>query len=507
MVDKKSSEDEFSDEGFDEEFSFDADEEHANVNIPTKKTLSFSTFPIKKILINGLLGALLLVSVYYVYQFWTKAKSKPAATKIALAPTIPTSTAPSTATTASKNPAGTKPTTQSIPAQTSTPLNSQNAASSTLSSAKEKETEAGGFSESEVAALMKEEANTKPNTQNAQKGVFVYKNAATPETPSAAPAQQTGTEAPTTSTTATPTEHEAIEHEAIKSGGIIASGESMDKIMKIETENKETEALNAAGTGPKQKAVAAQAEHKPLQKPEHEIPHVVVGPHTTPESKLVVPAVTATQTTPSTTSAAPVQNPPSPSSAEVQEMTQQINKTLDALSKLNQQMEGNLNQVKYLDAYTREVSLNVEKLNAQVTTMDNRIQGLSNLANSLSKDLGKVRNEVGYAKRVAVSSEDSLELLSPPRRHKTESPVVMDEGGDCCGGYAAPRPARVPRCAGPEEPEFVVHAVIPGRAWLKSCKGQILTVTEGETVGNYGKVLVIDAANSIVLTSSGVAFR
>jgi hypothetical protein len=57
------------------------------------------------------------------------------------------------------------------------------------------------------------------------------------------------------------------------------------------------------------------------------------------------------------------------------------------------------------------------------------------------------------------------------------------------------------------EPEYKVHAVVPGRAWLKSTKGQIVTVAEGDSIGSYGKILVIDAPNSVVLTSSGIAFH
>ena len=56
-------------------------------------------------------------------------------------------------------------------------------------------------------------------------------------------------------------------------------------------------------------------------------------------------------------------------------------------------------------------------------------------------------------------------------------------------------------------PEYVVHAVIPGRAWLKSSSGQIITVAEGDSFGDYGKIALIDAANNLVRTSSGVVFR
>ena len=52
-----------------------------------------------------------------------------------------------------------------------------------------------------------------------------------------------------------------------------------------------------------------------------------------------------------------------------------------------------------------------------------------------------------------------------------------------------------------------VHAIIPGRAWLKSKDGSTITVTEGDSLERYGKVLVIDASNGVVITSSGVTLR
>ena len=57
------------------------------------------------------------------------------------------------------------------------------------------------------------------------------------------------------------------------------------------------------------------------------------------------------------------------------------------------------------------------------------------------------------------------------------------------------------------EPEYKVHAIIPDRAWLKSTKGQIVAVAEGDSIESYGRIIVIDAPNSVVLTSSGIAFH
>lgn len=162
----------------------------------------------------------------------------------------------------------------------------------------------------------------------------------------------------------------------------------------------------------------------------------------------------------------------------------------ESLNKLNQQIDYISNKIKYLDSYTREVSDNLNKLNDTLNSMDHRVSTLTNTTSSLSKDVGNVRNEVGHVREVL--REDGLELTPgnppPPPLHKRRASAAD-------GKIAI------------EEPEYFVHAVIPGRAWLKSPKGQILTVTEGDTIGNYGKILVIDAANGVVLTSSGVTFR
>lgn len=472
MIDKKNSDDEFSDEGFDEEFSFD-DEEAPDLEISQTPKKTFSLSPVmKKVLIHSSLIAVLIISVYSVYRYWTAIKSSPLVTKTAT-PIVPIK--PSTSVAEVKPSTKTKPSTPVVIPVTPVP---------TPTTPTTTQTPAEGFNESELAAVKKE-------------------------------GEKEGDKTTTQLTEATPATVVTPETKAVQSPETKIAVKS--ETTPVASATPATSGASPSTTGERSTTTTPQTIHPS----DSNVATVVITPNHAP---LVVPSITPASPaiisqmakTPHALPPAPAtsQNPPvsSVSSAEVLEMTQQINKTLEALSKLNHQMEGNLNQIKYLDSYTREVSLNVEKLNAQVTTIDNRIQGLSNLANALSKDLGKVRNEVGYAKRVAGSGEEkeNLDLLTPPpRRRSADYPVIMDEGGDCSGGYAAPRQrgGRVAVAAGPEEPEFVVHAVIPGRAWLKSCKGQIITVIEGETVGNYGKVLVIDAANSVVLTSSGVAFR
>jgi hypothetical protein len=161
---------------------------------------------------------------------------------------------------------------------------------------------------------------------------------------------------------------------------------------------------------------------------------------------------------------------------------------MDAMLKLAQQMEYTVNQIKQLDTYTRDISQTIAKLNIDINAMDNRILALSNTTSTLYKDLGVVKSEVGM-------------------RSKQSVPAAAREAYEEAFDEPVLKRKAAPGCPMPEEPEYIVHAVIPGRAWLKTSKGQIITVTEGETVGNYGKILVIDAANGVVLTNSGITFR
>ncbi len=187
--------------------------------------------------------------------------------------------------------------------------------------------------------------------------------------------------------------------------------------------------------------------------------------------------------------AEPVQTAPNPS-------TELVGKLQDALKTLNQQIDTMLGKINYLDSYTHDMSLHLERLNQAIATMDQRVstsnaiidQRLSTLTNTtsaLSQDVGGVKNQVSQV-RDTLKDEglDRPPVLSVPQE-QTKAQQMVDI----------------------ENPEYQVHAVIPGRAWLKSTKGTIITVAEGDSLGNYGKVLVIDAAHGLVLTSSGVTFR
>ena len=149
----------------------------------------------------------------------------------------------------------------------------------------------------------------------------------------------------------------------------------------------------------------------------------------------------------------------------------EISRTLESIT---QEMTMNVNQIKQMENSIQEVSQTLSRLNQTIAAMDNRVLGLTETVEGLSQDLVNVKK---------VITDEDLDLTSNAGRQSTDQPLI----------YSAP--------------EYIVHAIIPGRAWLKSTSGQIITVTEGDTMGDYGKVAVIDAANSLVRTSSGISFR
>ena len=154
----------------------------------------------------------------------------------------------------------------------------------------------------------------------------------------------------------------------------------------------------------------------------------------------------------------------------------EINATLDSIS---QEMTLNVNQIKQLESTISNLTDTVDQLNKSISAMDNRVLSLTETVDGLAQDLTNVKK---------IMADDDIDLTSFSTIKLTDS--------------SAPPPK-----ASDNGPMYTVHAIIPGRAWLKSNKGQILTVTEGDKIGDYGTVAQIDAANGLVRTSSGITFR
>jgi len=159
------------------------------------------------------------------------------------------------------------------------------------------------------------------------------------------------------------------------------------------------------------------------------------------------------------------------------------------LDKLNHQLEQTNAQVKRLEGDLVKIVPPLSKVNTEVNALDNRLHTLTEAVNSISDDLHVLKNGL---------ASEGLEV-GPAAQTRTEAAAGP--------GAKLLKPIANRDSITYEGPEFVVHAIIPGRAWLKSRKGQIITVAEGDSLGDYGKILTIDPANALVRTSSGMAFK
>ena len=152
--------------------------------------------------------------------------------------------------------------------------------------------------------------------------------------------------------------------------------------------------------------------------------------------------------------------------------TANVQQSLDNLTTDSMEQRNSINQI---NVNLQELTQSLQQLNHALRNVDHRINSLQQRFESLTQDLSKVKRTI---------RDEDLDLIPPP----------------------PPEPAQS-TAATPLEPEYIIHAIIPGRAWLKSKKGQIITVAEGDTLGDYGKIASIDPNASVVRTSSGIVFR
>ena len=66
-----------------------------------------------------------------------------------------------------------------------------------------------------------------------------------------------------------------------------------------------------------------------------------------------------------------------------------------------------------------------------------------------------------------------------------------------------PSPRQFPPVGPEQKIAYSVQAIIPGRAWLRSESGEALTVTEGDTIKDLGRVVKIDPYDGVVEVNTG----
>ncbi|MES2212200.1 MAG: hypothetical protein V4490_03575 [Pseudomonadota bacterium] len=130
---------------------------------------------------------------------------------------------------------------------------------------------------------------------------------------------------------------------------------------------------------------------------------------------------------------------------------------------------------------------NQDALQARIRKMESSLRNVADDMDALNRQVGQVNDQMGDIRKSVHAVSDKFSALSdgvdnPDSKEKTRAE-----------GFAAPA--------------YRMHAIIPGRAWLKRKDGSILTVIEGDMLDPYGKVLAIDPSAGAIVTSSGVTIR
>ncbi len=142
----------------------------------------------------------------------------------------------------------------------------------------------------------------------------------------------------------------------------------------------------------------------------------------------------------------------------------------------------------------------LKKSQEKMAKLDTKLSELMDAIGSLNQGMGQVtRNLSNIGDSVQKLNKDFKELKS---QAPASAPAPLTEQK-----YEPNAATSGQINSSANNNNISVHAIIPGRAWLKSKDGTTLTVTEGDSLERYGKVLVIDASNGVVITSSGITLR
>ncbi|HRE31779.1 MAG TPA: hypothetical protein PLD88_07395 [Candidatus Berkiella sp.] len=141
-----------------------------------------------------------------------------------------------------------------------------------------------------------------------------------------------------------------------------------------------------------------------------------------------------------------------------------------------------------------------KKLEEQDTAIKQRIATLEN-------ELATANQNVAQSNVIVSKLQNDLAALNAAVQELTNQFKVIHEEREKQQQAKISKKATATRKVESANPSLSVYAIIPGRAWLRSSSGKTITVSEGDSVGEYGKVIKIDAGNGVVITSSGVTLR
>lgn len=186
------------------------------------------------------------------------------------------------------------------------------------------------------------------------------------------------------------------------------------------------------------------------------------------------------------------------------------------MKKLEAQEESAHKRIKVLEDNLAELIQTVTITGKNVNQMGLVVDDLSKTIDTLTKEVVALKEET--VKQVQVQRSPFRQAMEPSsvlQAQTTRRPAPEQRSmGDkprldihALGATKTPQELERSGAYAFASPQITVHAMIPGRAWLKGKEGRIMTVTEGDYIEGYGKVIAIDAGGGVVITSSGLTLR
>ncbi len=153
-----------------------------------------------------------------------------------------------------------------------------------------------------------------------------------------------------------------------------------------------------------------------------------------------------------------------------------------------------------------EVDVNLAKQLKQLTDQN---AALANRVQVLETQLGQTANQLAtYQQQAAASQASTNGLAKTVGQVETQMTQINNALQLLVNASKSPSVPPTPMGSTlPPARNYIVQAIIPGRAWLKANNGQIITVGLGDMIPGFGKVTLIDPQNGFVRTDAGLTIN
>jgi intracellular multiplication protein IcmG len=141
----------------------------------------------------------------------------------------------------------------------------------------------------------------------------------------------------------------------------------------------------------------------------------------------------------------------------------------------------------YTDKKVNALEQERGRLNADLLTMHQQIRDVTQTVSNMTASLDEIKQSMEQiSEKMDQQSQQMVRLQSINRAKRIASTQKSKK--------VTPKV---------EQTRYFIQAVIPGRAWLMSTKGTMLTVSRGSEVPGYGDVRLINPKLGRIFTSSG----